>query len=202
MERWAMSKSLMPFVKAAIVSCLRKFHHLYAWAFGDSPLDLSMLRKADQAIVLVIEEQNRSKTIDAELLKAIDNDGLSARQALLPSNVSPRLNTTRLPVVRLKNLKFVASKPSKPSMLLPMRSQQLAYCQHMHPLRVLHATHRSSSKLLMTSMRNPMVSGPVLQDVHRRVGWYLATEFLTELIGVESYLITHVLGHTTASHRL
>jgi uracil phosphoribosyltransferase/phosphoserine phosphatase/adenylate kinase len=185
-----------PAVKAAIVSRLREIHHLYVWAFGDSPLDLPMLRKADQAIVIVIGEEDRSKTMDAELLKAIDNDGLSARQALLPRNVSPRLDATRLPVVRLTNPKFVAS------MLLPMRSQQLTYCQHMHPLRVLHATHRNASKLLMTPMRDAMVSGPALQGVHRRVGWYLATEFLTELIGMESYLTTHVLGHSTAGFRL
>jgi uracil phosphoribosyltransferase len=51
-------------------------------------------------------------------------------------------------------------------------------------------------------MRNAMVSGPVLRDVHHRVGWYLATEFLTELIGMESYLTTHVLGHSTTSYRL
>jgi hypothetical protein len=66
-----------------MVARLRDIHHMYVWAFGDSVLDLQMLRKADQAIVVVGEEQNRSKTMDAALLNAIDNGGLSAQQALL-----------------------------------------------------------------------------------------------------------------------
>jgi len=61
-----------------------------------------MLRKGDQAIVVVGEEQARSKTMDAALLNAFDNDGLSAQQVLLPSNASPRLDTTKLPLVQLR----------------------------------------------------------------------------------------------------
>ncbi|KAH8750623.1 uracil phosphoribosyltransferase-domain-containing protein [Hyaloscypha sp. PMI_1271] len=66
-------------------------HHMYVWAFGDN-----------QAIVVVGEEQARSKTMDAALLNAFDNDGLSAQQVLLPSNASPRLDTTKLPLVQLR----------------------------------------------------------------------------------------------------
>jgi len=66
-------------------------------------LDLQMLRKADQAIVVVGEEQ----AMDAALLNAFDNDGLSAQQALLPSNASPRLDTTKLPLVQLTDREFV-----------------------------------------------------------------------------------------------
>ena len=68
-----------------------------------------MLSKADQAIVVVGEEQTRSKTINAILLNAIDNDGLRARQALLPSNASPRLDTTKLPLIQLTDPKFIDS---------------------------------------------------------------------------------------------
>jgi hypothetical protein len=100
-----------PAVKAKIVSRLRKVYHMYVWAFGDSPLDLPMLRKADQAIVVVIAEKDRSKTMDAALLRAIDYDGLSAQQALLPNNVSPRLDITRLPLSD--------SRISSSSLLLP-----------------------------------------------------------------------------------
>lgn len=56
-------------VKAALVPRLRDVHHMYVWAFGDSPLDLDMLSRADQAIVVVSEEQTRSKTMDAALVK-------------------------------------------------------------------------------------------------------------------------------------
>jgi len=84
-------------VKAALVARLRDVHHMYVWAFGDSLLDLEMLSRADQAIVVVGEEQTRSKTMDAALMNAIDNNGLRARQAVLPSNASSRLDTTKLP---------------------------------------------------------------------------------------------------------
>ncbi|PMD56107.1 uncharacterized protein K444DRAFT_632542 [Hyaloscypha bicolor E] len=174
-------------VKAAMVARLRDIHHMYVWAFGDSVLDLQMLRKADQAIVVVGEEQTRSKTMDAALLNAIDNGGLSAQQVLLPSNVSPRLDTTKLPLIQLTDPEFID--------YIIRRSSQ-------HPLQVLHATDRNAAKLLMTPMRDATVAGPVLREAHRRVGWYLATEFLAEMIGVEEYPIPHVQGYQTSGYRL
>ncbi|EFQ99421.1 hypothetical protein MGYG_02431 [Nannizzia gypsea CBS 118893] len=36
------------------------------------------------------------------------------------------------------------------------------------------------------------------QEAHRRVGWYLATEFLAEAVGAEEYSIPHVQGRDTA----
>jgi hypothetical protein len=38
--------------------------------------------------------------MDADLMNAIHNNGLRVRQALLPSNASPRLDTTKLPLIR------------------------------------------------------------------------------------------------------
>jgi uracil phosphoribosyltransferase/adenylate kinase/phosphoserine phosphatase len=175
-------------VKAALVARLRDTHQLQVWAFGDSPLDLDMLSKAHQAIVVVGEEQTRSKTMDAALTNAINNDGLGARQALLPSNVSPRLDSTRLPLIRLTEPGFVDS-------VLCRRSRNAS-------LQVRHATDRNAAKLLMTPMRDAKLSGPVLREAHRRVGWYLATEFLSDVIGVEEYRIQHVQGHYTSGHRL
>lgn len=40
-------------VKAAVLSRLWKEDHIFATAFGDSPLDLDMLSNPDQAIVVV-----------------------------------------------------------------------------------------------------------------------------------------------------
>lgn len=175
-------------VKAALVARLRNTHQMHVWAFGDSPLDLGMLSKANQAIVVVGEEQTRSKTMDAALVNAIDNDGLRARQAVLPSNASPRLDTTRLPLIHLTKHEFVDS-------VLCRRSRHAN-------LQVLHATDRNAAKLLMTPMRDATVAGPVLREAHRRVGWYLATEFLADMIGVEEYPIPHVQGHHTSGYRL
>lgn len=175
-------------VKAALVSRLRQANHMYVWAFGDGPLDLDMLRKADQAIVVVGEEQSRSKTMDAVLMDAIINNGLVARQAVLPGGASPRLDSTMLPLVQLTGHEFVDA-------VLCSRSRHAG-------LQVLHATDRSAAKLLMTPMRDATVAGPVLREAHRHVGWYLATEFLADVIGVEEYSIPHVQGHQTNGYRL
>ncbi|KAG9232539.1 uracil phosphoribosyltransferase-domain-containing protein [Amylocarpus encephaloides] len=190
-------------VKAAMVARLRDTHHMNVWAFGDSVLDLPMLSKADQAIVVVGEEQTRSKTMDAAVLSAVDNDGLSAKQALLPSNASPRLDTTKLPLIQLTDPVFIDSILCHHSQH-GHQGQHGQYGQRSPPgrLLVLHATKRNAAKLLMTPMRDAAVAGPVLREAHRRVGWYLATEFLGEMIGVEEHPIPHVQGHQTSGYRL
>jgi uracil phosphoribosyltransferase/adenylate kinase/phosphoserine phosphatase len=175
-------------VKAALVTRLRDSHKLYVWAFGDSLLDLPMLGRADQAIVVVGEEQTRGKTMDAALLRAIAHDGLRARQALLPNSVSPRLDTTKLPLIQLKEQEVLNS-------ILCRRNQ------YPH-LQVLHATDRKAAKLLMTPTREATVAGPVLREAHRRIGWYLAIEFVADKIGVDGFPIPHVQGHQTSGHRL
>jgi phosphoserine phosphatase len=65
-------------VKAFIVSHLQDAAHLYVWAFGDSPLDIPMLEKADQAIVVVGKEKTRSSTMDSTVSEAIDKGELQA----------------------------------------------------------------------------------------------------------------------------
>ena len=171
-----------PDVKGALVDRLRDVHQLYVWAFGDSPLDLAMLCKADQAIVVVGDVQSRSKSMDAALTSAIDNDNIRVCQVLLPSTVPPRVNTAKLPQIKLTDHEFVNSVLS-----------------HLH---IVHATNRSAAKLLITPMRDARVAGPALREAHRRTGWYLANEFLTDLIGFEEFLIPHVQGHDVVGHRL
>ena len=95
-------------VKAALVARLRDTRQMYVWAFGDSPLDLEMLSKADQAIVVVGGAHTRSKTMDAAFINAIDKEGLRARQAVLPSSAE-RLDTTILPLVQLTDPEFIDS---------------------------------------------------------------------------------------------
>ena len=174
-------------VKAALVSRLRDVHHMYVTAFGDSTLDLGMLGEAHEAVVVVGEEHTRSTTMEKDLLHAIDNDGLRASQALLPPHASPRLNTGKLPQVRLTDQEFVESilRRRKPT-----------------TLRIVHATDRSAAKLLMTPMRDAMVAGPALRKAHGEVGSYLAIEFLTGMIGLEEYTIPHVQGYPTSGFRL
>ncbi|MCJ1360183.1 MAG: hypothetical protein MMC33_010186 [Icmadophila ericetorum] len=177
-------------VKAALVTRLRNVHQMYVWAFGDSPLDLPMLSSADQAVVVVGKEKIRSKTMDAALMTAIENDGLCAHQVLLPSSSKLRLDTTRLPLVQLTEHELLGS--------ILQRRPHRGHCG----IRVLHSTDMNAAKLLMTPMRDANVAGPVLREAHRRVGWYLATEFLADVIGIEEYRIAHVQGHIASGYRV
>ena len=68
---------------------------------------MEILYKADEAIVVVGEERDRSTTVDTEFAKAMNRDGLEARQALIPPTVSPQLDTSKLPVVSLTSSKFL-----------------------------------------------------------------------------------------------
>ena len=175
-------------VKGALVARLREVHHMSVWAFGDSPLDLDMLRKANRAIVVVGEEQTRSKTMDTALENAIDYDGLQAHQVLLPSKASPRLETTKLPIVKLADPELVNS---------------LLGGRYTHgDLQFICATNKNAAKLLATRMRDSAIAGLDLREAHRRVGSYLANEFLADVTGLEECPIRHVQGGQTMGYRL
>ncbi|KAJ5335706.1 uncharacterized protein N7506_005642 [Penicillium brevicompactum] len=155
------------------------------WAFGDSPLDVEMLQAANQAIVVTGDKALRSTSMDEALTRYIGKDGFRPRQAVLPPNATARLDASRLPLVQLTDQFFVES--------LFVRRQNL---------HVLHATDRFAAQLLMTPMRDAAISGPALRDAHSKVGWYLATEFCTQILGVETFHITHVQGHQTDGFRI
>ncbi|KAH7019526.1 uracil phosphoribosyltransferase-domain-containing protein [Ilyonectria destructans] len=149
-------------VKAAIVSHLRNAAHLYVWAFGDSPLDLLMVKEADQAIVVVGDKQTRSSSMDDALQ---DED--------------------KLPLIRLDDQQFIGS------MMHRRRS-----------VKILHATDRNAAKLLTSPTHDASVAGPALREAHGLVGRYLATKFVSRLIGLEEYTTAHVQDHETTGHRL
>ena len=175
-----------PDVKGALVTHLQDALGKYVWAFGDSRLDLDMLSKANHAIVVVGDEATRSKSMESALLDAIDNKGLRAKQVLLPRTASPRLDTTKLPLLQLSSNYFLASL-FRPSQRKP---------------QFLHATHTPAANLLMTPTRNANISGPALREAHRRVGWYLAIHFLSHIIGLDEYTIFDVHGKETSGYRL
>ena len=58
-------------VKAHLVSRLRKTYHQYVWVFGDGPLDVLMMQEADQAIIVVGDEESRSRSMDSALEQAL-----------------------------------------------------------------------------------------------------------------------------------
>ncbi|KAK1589960.1 uracil phosphoribosyltransferase-domain-containing protein [Colletotrichum navitas] len=173
-----------PLAKGGVVSRLRDHHGLYVCAFGDSPVDLPMLKLADQAIVVVGEHQTRSRSMDAVLSKAIDEGNFRPRQALIPDSSTPRLDLDKLPLVNIASQAFVKSVTSR------------------RRLQVVHATAKNAAKLLMTPTRDAAIAGHSLRVAHHQVGWYLATEFLTGVLGVEKYPIAHVQGRITDGYRL
>ena len=164
-------------VKRDLVSYAQDIHKLKVWAFGDSPLDLPMMRQAEHAVVVVGSEDKRSKSMDKELSNAIDSHGLKAHQVLLPSNLSPRLDTSKLPVVDITSSSFLNS---------------IMYGQLKDSIKVIHGTETNASKLLMTPTRDASNFGPPLREAHGRVAWHLATQYLGEVIGLEEYNILHV----------
>ncbi|KAG8749303.1 hypothetical protein FRC11_011450 [Ceratobasidium sp. 423] len=166
-------------VKAALVARLQDVHGKYVCAFGDSILDLPMLKVADRAVVVVGEEGKRSRTVEGALARAIE-DGFLACQVILPPTTSPRLDSVRLPLVDITSEHFLASIVS-PVVLAPAKVAQL----------------------LMTPMRDAAVSGPHLRKAHESVGRYLALSLLSDSkrIGLEEYTIRHVQGHETTGYR-
>ncbi|PVH71222.1 hypothetical protein DL98DRAFT_563967 [Cadophora sp. DSE1049] len=171
-------------VKAALVKRLRDKHNMQVWAFGDSPLDLPMLKEADEAIVVIGEAGKRSKTMDKELENAITKEGLAARQVLLPSYATHHLDTAKLPIFDIRD-------PGAVNSIFPRRE----------PLTVLHAS-TPAAQLLQTPMRHAENSGVALQAIHKKVRWFLATNSSTEAVGMEEYPIPHVQGGSTTGHRL
>ncbi|KAI9644624.1 hypothetical protein NHQ30_006646 [Ciborinia camelliae] len=69
-------------------------------------------------------------------------------------------------------------------------------------IQVFDATKKNAAKLLMKPTRHAMIKGPDLREYHRNIGRHLAIEFMSEVIGVESYKIPHVQGHQTNGHQL
>jgi uracil phosphoribosyltransferase/adenylate kinase len=176
---------MTPKLKEKLVMHIRSTYNASVWAFGDSPLDLGMLTAANQAVVITGERATRSTSMDDALAKAIKKGGFHPRQVLLPRHAPPRLDSSKLPVIQL----------SDHLILNPMFTRR-------NQLHVVDGTHRSAAKLLMTPMRNASMSGPALREAHRRVGWYLATEFCAEVVGVETFAIPHVQGHQTDGYRV
>ena len=164
-------------LKASIAVLLRYNLDLKTWAFGNSSQDLQMLVEANRAIVVVGDESTRSKSMDTALLYAIEHDGLKARQVLLPHDVNPRLNSTILPIMELTD---------------PELLNDIAW----RVPKAVHLTDKAAAKLLMTPTLDSAVSGEVLWEAHRRIGFHLATTHLSEQIGLESINQGHeVLGY-------
>jgi uracil phosphoribosyltransferase/adenylate kinase/phosphoserine phosphatase len=170
--------------KGAVVDHLHS-KKLRILAFGDSPLDMDMFEKADEAYVIVGREPNRSSSMDKSLTKAITEDRLSALQISLPGISPPRLTLEELPKVRLdkEELDFIFRSRKDPT------------------TRFHHATSKPAAKILMTPTRDASNASHSLRKAHERVGYYLANEYLGSVFGLEEICIPHVQGNQTSGHR-
>jgi uracil phosphoribosyltransferase/phosphoserine phosphatase/adenylate kinase len=166
-------------VKGHIVDQLKQ-RSLRVVAFGDSPLDVEMLRKADDAYVVVGTKQSRSVSMESKLLELVQS-GCSLRQILLPPTVvEPCLTGDQVPIVKLDD----------------------ATLNSIFRRSFVHATSKASAKLLMTPTRDASNSGHDLRKAHAEVGYALANEYIGEILGIESYPIKLVTGENGEGFRV
>lgn len=157
-------------IKGYVVDQL-KTGNMRVVVFGDSPLDLEMMRRADEAYVVVGRKQDRSASMEGKLVALLES-GCSPRQILLLPTVEPRMTESRLPIAKLDD----------------------ATLDSVLRRSFVHATQKASAKLLMTPMREASNIGHDLRKAHEEVGYYLANEYLGTVMGVESYPINLVTG--------
>ncbi len=200
-------------VKAAVASRLKTVHSLETWAFGDSILDLGMLVKADRAVVVVGDIKGRSDLMEKPLEIVIDAGVLQgAYQVVMARDAPPRLTAQKLPLTTMSLLtKAILARgdnalSANTTSLQPTTSSEQAASHrelsNTADLVVHHATDKSAARLLMTPTRDSKIAGPALRDAHRRVGWYLAHEYLSTTIGLEEYDIDLVQNKYVVGHRL
>ncbi|RMY60156.1 hypothetical protein D0863_11684 [Hortaea werneckii] len=169
-----------PAVKGAVVKRLQTVHDATVWAFGDSEIDLPMLKNADKAFVVVGPGEKRQRAMWKALQRAIDVDGLEAHQLLFPENAEPWLNTRMLPITTSEQLR-----------------QSI-----FGTLELMEATDTPSALVLQTPMRNSAMSGNQLRQAHDRCGWYLAIHHVTQVLGTEKYTMHDVHQSQTIGWRL
>ena len=163
-------------LKSRIVRSLQAMR-LRVIAFGDSPLDLPMLRSADKAYIVVGSAATRSTTMDNALSHALSS-GLEVHQILLPPFSPPRIDPITLPIISLT-----------PSTVTTLFRRPF-----------IHATPKPAALLLATPTRDAALSGPALRKAHERIGTYLAMEYLSSIVGLATHDIAHVQGHSVAGH--
>lgn len=175
-------------LKQVIVKHLQYTHKAFVFAVGANPSDLPMLEQADRALVT-------GSPLDHILTEAITDKGLKVEQLLLSANTETLVQanagdnapSTTIPLVDITTDKF--------------KDDVLASVSPLRGLRVHHATDKPSSKLLMTAVLTDEPVASALCKAHRRVGEHLATELLSEHIGLETYTMPHAPLGKNVGHR-
>lgn len=190
-----------PADKASIVSIIRDATKAYIWAFGDSPLDIPMLKAADEAVVVVGEPESRSSSMLQHVSVGITMSELEPEDSMF----RPQQLVVGPSRIRIESQRDPQSSP-KPNEIPVMSYDHETLCQlvlsQQISSQIIHATDESAAKLLTSPTRDASVNGPALRAAHSLVGRYIATVHISKLIGLEEYSIRHVQGHETQGHRL
>ena len=125
-----------PHVKGQFTKRLREQYNCTVYAFGDSPMDLDMLKIADHCIVVVGAEESRSNSMDRALKAAMTDNRWKLRQVLLPKTVTPRMDAESLPIIELADA----------NLLRQIKSHRTKECR----LDLIDATECYATKLLIT----------------------------------------------------
>ncbi|KLU81061.1 hypothetical protein MAPG_00156 [Magnaporthiopsis poae ATCC 64411] len=184
-------------------------------AFGDSPVDIPMLKTARRAFV-VVDEARQDRAMSKRMEKEIrmysgtgdldwhsidaykDRFGACSylyRVELPPSKhssepdtatTSPEQEQAIMPWLPLVSL----TDPKTLDLIFPSHTSQ---ARSLRPLVPIHdSTASAAAKLLSTPMRDAGTSGWELQRAHRAAGKYLALQVLPEILGLERFAIPHV----------
>jgi uracil phosphoribosyltransferase len=86
--------------------------------------------------------------------------------------------------------------------LLPTATRCLFHHPHLTRPFPQDLRCKPASKLLTSSTRNVNVHGLALQQAHENAGWCLATEYISQALGVKTFDFTTVQGETTKGQRL
>jgi phosphoserine phosphatase/uracil phosphoribosyltransferase len=190
-----------PDIKKAIVKHAQK-RGIHVTAFGDSPMDIPMLRAANKSVVVVGPETTRSKSMDKVLTLTLGDD-----PSWVPSQVimgtykgrfdapgvvhrTPRYHDMRLPTVQLDEHSFLNE------------SFRTHYPYPSTFGLTIHIAEQPTANILMTPMRDASNSGPVLRRAHMETGRYLALQYLPAILGVVPFEMPHVQGNVTEGFRL
>jgi hypothetical protein len=160
-------------VKGELVDHIRFRYNAQVVAFGDSPKDLPMLKGADRAVVVVgekdLQKRNHGRATRGCHHRGAPSEVRSGKLLSLPRHLHG-LTPSQLPVIDLND-------PTEIDLLLDRYKPDCSFTLE-------HATDRASAKLLATPTRDANISGPALREAHSTICAYLATEFVSHIIGL------------------
>jgi 2-hydroxy-3-keto-5-methylthiopentenyl-1-phosphate phosphatase/uracil phosphoribosyltransferase len=153
-----------PRTKANVVDQLRTEHEVNVYAIGDGFLDVEMLTKADRALVVVGSKDESGDSV--ELQRAFKENGLRVRRIVLPPDSAFRLTNEEPPKAAFDPASFLDELETP------------------RGLNFVRAANKSAVKLLTADSRNLDIHGQDLQRAERKIGWFLAMQYVSAVVGV------------------